>query len=116
MVDLRAGYHHIRIHTKDIYKITFITHSGHYEFMVMSFVLTNAPATYQSLMNDEFHEHLRKFILMFFNDILIYSQTTHDHLKHLNMVFELPRNHKLVPKDNKCIFGSETVEYLRHII
>jgi len=65
-VDLRASYYQIRMHTEDIYKITFRTHSGHYEFMVMPFVQTNAPVTFQSLINEVFREHLRKFILVFF--------------------------------------------------
>lgn len=75
------------MHTEDFYKTTFKTHSCHYEFMMMPFDLTNAPTTFQSLMNKVFREHFRKFILMFFDNILIYNQTVYDHLKHLKMVF-----------------------------
>jgi len=82
----------------------------------MPFELTNAPATFQSLMNEVFRRHLRKFVLVFFDDILIYSQTMTEHLEHLQTVFELLKGYQLVAKRNKCAIGIPHVEYLGHVI
>ncbi|XP_026398913.1 uncharacterized protein LOC113294751 [Papaver somniferum] len=115
-IDLRVGYHQIRVFPADTYKTSFKTHHGHYEFMVMPFGLTNAPASFQALINDVFQPYLRKFILVFFDDILVYSPDMTSHLRHIEITLKTLQEQTLYAKLSKCTFGQPKIEYLGHII
>lgn len=106
----------MRIKRDDIPKTAFRTHYGHYEFLVMPFGLTNAPAVFMDLMNRVFHEYLDQFVIVFIDDILIYSKNKEEHEKHLMMVLETLRKEKLYAKFKKCEFWLDKIVFLGHVI
>ncbi|KAF0929881.1 hypothetical protein E2562_026095 [Oryza meyeriana var. granulata] len=115
-LDLRSGYHQVRMNPDDIAKTAFRTHDGLYEFLVMPFGLCIAPATFQALMNDVLRPYLRCFVLVFFDYILIFSKTWAYHLRQVRTVLDTLQQHCLFVKRSKCAFGVESISYLGHII
>lgn len=115
-IDLKSGYHQIRVQPKDVPKIGFRTHEGHYEFLVMPFGLTNTQATFQSLMNEVLRDYLRKFVLVFFDIILVYSHTVEEHRGQLKLVLKTLLDNQLYANKKKCKFGQKELDYLGHII
>ncbi|GJT58987.1 putative reverse transcriptase domain-containing protein [Tanacetum coccineum] len=115
-IDLRSGYHQLRVHEDDIPKTAFRTHYGHFEFTVMTFGLTNALAVFMDLMNRVCRLYLDKFVIVFIDDILIYSKTLEEYEVHLGLVLELLKKEKLHAKFFKCEFWLQEVQFLGHVI
>ncbi|GJP38824.1 hypothetical protein CLOM_g23232 [Closterium sp. NIES-68] len=115
-IDLRGSYHQIRVNEADCYKTAFGTRYGSYEYTVMPFGLTNAPSTFQLTMNEVFRPLLDKCVIVYLDDILIYSTTREQHLKDLEAVFSLLQQHRLITKGSKCEFLKQELEFLGHVI
>jgi len=115
-IDLRSGYHQLRIKKKDVSKTPFRTRYGHYEFLVLQFGLTNAPTYFMDLMNRVFHPCLDKFVVVFIDDILVYSKSREENADHLRTVLNTLAEHKLYAKFKKCNFWMEKVHFLGHVV
>ncbi|XP_025623583.2 transposon Tf2-1 polyprotein [Arachis hypogaea] len=115
-IDLRSGYHQIRVRDEDIPKTAFRTRYGHYEYTMMSFRLTNAPAVFMDYMNRIFQPYLDKFVIVFIDDILVYSKTEEEHADHLRTVLQILRDRKLYAKLSKCEFWKSEVKFLGHMV
>ena len=115
-IDLRIGYHQLRVRETDIPKMAFRTRYGHFEFTVMPFGLTNAPATFMDLMHRVFQPYLDQFVVVFVDDILIYSQSEWEHEYHLRIILQLLRDHQLYAKFSKCEFWLTEVRFLGHVV
>ncbi|KAJ0863857.1 putative nucleotidyltransferase, Ribonuclease H [Helianthus annuus] len=115
-IDLRSGYHQLRIQEESVPKTAFRTRYGHYEFLVMPFGLTNAPAVFMDLMNRVCKPYLDKFVIVFIDDILIYSRTKEEHEQHLRTILELLKKERLYAKFSKCEFWIREVQFLGHVV
>jgi hypothetical protein len=115
-MDLRAGYHQIRLAPGEELKTAFQTHSEHYEYTVMPFGLAGAPATFLGAMNATLQPLLRKCVVVFFDDILVYSRSLTEHTEHLRQVLQLLKRDNWKVKKTKCAFGQQHISYLGHVI
>jgi len=115
-IDLRSGYHQIKIRLQDIPKTSFSTRYGLYEYLVMSFGLANAPAYFMYLINSVFMPELDKFVVVFIDDILVYSENEQDHAEHLRVMLTRLREHQLYAKFSKCEFWLKKVPFLGNIL
>ncbi|KAM2981925.1 hypothetical protein FF2_013186 [Malus domestica] len=115
-IDLRSGYYQLKIKDEDVPKTAFRTCYGHYEFLVMPFGLTNAPTAFMRLMNEVFQQYLDRFVIVFIDDILVYSKSKADHIQHLNLVLKKLREHQLYAKFSKCQFWLNQVAFLGHVV
>ena len=115
-IDLRSGYHQVRIHPSDIDKTAFNTRYGHYEYLVLPFGLTNAPATFMHLMNSVFADYLDEFVIVFLDDVLVFSRTTEEHKRHVRLVLQRLREHRLYANMKKCEFFQPKISFLGHVV
>jgi hypothetical protein len=115
-IDLRSRYHQLKVRECDILNTAFISRYGMYKFMVISFRLTNAPSYFMYLMNKVFIEYLDKFVMVFIDDILVYSRSEEEHEEYLRLVLQKLRDHKLYSKLSKCEFWLKQVSFLEHVI
>jgi hypothetical protein len=115
-LDLRPGYHQVRMVVVNVDKTAFRTHEGLFEFLIIPFGLTNAPVTFQAMMNAILDPFLQRFILVFFDDILIFISSWSEHLRHVHLILSKLQEHQLFIKRSKCEFGSSSMAYLDHII
>ncbi|GJW61088.1 putative reverse transcriptase domain-containing protein [Tanacetum coccineum] len=115
-IDLRSGYHQLRVQEEDIPKTAFRTRYGHFKFTVMPFRLTNAPAIFMDLMNRVCKPYLDKFVIVFIDDILIYSKSEEEHEVHLKTILDLLKKEKLYAKFSKCEFWLKEVQFLGHVV
>ncbi|GJW95338.1 putative reverse transcriptase domain-containing protein [Tanacetum coccineum] len=115
-IDLRSGYHQLRVREEDIPKTVFRTRYGHYKFQVMPFGLTNAPAVFMDLMNWVCKPYLDRFVIVFIDDILIYSKSRKEHEGHLKLILRLLKEEELYAKFSKCDFWLSKVRFLGHVI
>ena len=115
-IDLRTGYHQLRVREQDIPKTAFRASRGLYKFVVMPFGLTNAPAAFMDLMNWNFHLYLVQFIIVFVDGILIYSSSEVEHEHHLRITLQTLREHRLYAKFSKCEFWMSEVKFLGHVV
>lgn len=115
-LDLSSGYYQIAMDSNDVEKTAFRTRYGHYQFKVMPFGLTNAPATFMSLMNQVFYDYVDDFIIIYLDDILVYSRNDQQHLAHLEKVLQRLQNHQLYVKMSKCAFFLSSIQFLGHVV
>jgi hypothetical protein len=115
-IDIRSGYHQLKVQECDIPKTAFVLRYGLYVYMVVLFGLTNAPAYFMYLMNKVFMDYLDKFVVVFIDDILVYSRSEKEHEEHLHLVLQKHRDHKLYAKLSKCEFWLKQVAFLGHIV
>ena len=115
-IDLRSEYYQLKVKDEDVLKIDFHIRYRHYEFLVMPFGLTNAPATFIDLMNRVFKPYLDQFVVVFIDDILLYSKNKAEHEKHLHVILQTLREHQLFAKLNKCEFWLDQISFLGHVV
>ena len=115
-IDLRSGYHRLRVRDGGIPKTAFRILFGHYEFLVISFGLTNSPVVFMDLMKRVFREYLDSFVIVFIDDILIFSKTKEEHEHHLRLTLQVLRQHQLYAKFSKCEFWLRSMTFLGHVV